>query len=94
MNAEGGDRQPGPALGGAASVTNMTDSLFVKIAEIKRDHPEIAHRVDAIELEIRQSMEGIRDEVSGLEEKRSRDLLTVYIINDIHRALEEILTVS
>ena len=94
MNAEGGDKQPGPALGGAGSVTNMTDSLFVKITEIKRDHPEIAHRVDTIELEIRQSMEGIRDEVSGLEEKRSRDLLTVYIINDIHRALEEILTVS
>ncbi len=89
------DAQDGQMESGTeGQVAKMADSLFVRIAEIKRDHPEAAQRIDALELELRQSMESLQGEFEKIDEKRSRDLLTVLLINDIHRAIESILSVS
>lgn len=78
------------AEGGAT--TRLVRSMLRKVDEIKRQHPELSRSIDRQEAELRKLMEEIRDDVRGiLVADRELKLMTVYLINLVHKAIDEVL---
>lgn len=77
-------------LTGDTEIGRMAISIFDKVREIKQANPDISRRIDNIEIEIRERLEKIRDEIVKLD-KQDRDLVTILVINGIHRSTEEVL---
>jgi len=68
----------------------MAVSIFERVREIKRGNPAIARSIDRLETEIRQRLEEIRKQISRLD-KKDRDLVTILVINGLHRTADEVL---
>lgn len=73
-----------------SDVTKMAVSIFEKVKQIKGAHPEIARRIDKLEIEIRERIVEIKKQIDRLEGK-DKDLVTILVINGIHRTAEEVL---
>ncbi|MBI3098000.1 MAG: hypothetical protein HYY93_07115 [Planctomycetes bacterium] len=71
-------------------ITEMAVSIFDRVKAIKRTHPEIARTIDTLEAEIRDRMVEIKKQITRFDE-HDRDLVTVLVINGIHRTAEEVL---
>ena len=77
-------------LTGDTEITQMAVSIFEKVREIKRSNRNVARRIDRLELEIRHRLEKIRNEINRLD-KHDQDLVTILVINGVHRSTEEVL---
>lgn len=75
---------------GDTDVRNMALSIFDKVKDIKRSNPDVARSIDKVEREIRDRLVTIKGSISKLD-KRDRDLVTVLVINGIHRTTDEVL---
>jgi hypothetical protein len=71
-------------------ITKMAMAIFDKVRTIKTDHPEIAKTIDGLEKQIKDHMTEIRAQIDRLDE-HDRDLVTILVINGLHRAADEIL---
>ncbi|MBI4613430.1 MAG: hypothetical protein HY720_07435 [Planctomycetes bacterium] len=79
---------------GRASVRppSLAQVLYSKIESIKKDHPIVSRRIDELEEEIRRAMSDIKEEVGNLKSEEEQKLMTILLINEIHRSVEGILT--
>lgn len=64
-------------------------SIFEKVKAIKQANPEISKRIDLLEKEIRDKMYEIKEQIEKLN-KEDQDLVTVLVIQGIHRAADEV----
>lgn len=71
---------------------NLAQILYEKIEAVKKSHPEVSRKIDDLEEEIRDSMKGMKAQIEALDSREAQKLLTVLLINDIHRSVEGILT--
>ena len=71
-------------------ITQMAVSLFDRVREIKRTHPAIARAIDKLETEIRDRLALIQRQIAKLE-RPDQDLVTVLVINGLHRTADEVL---
>ena len=74
----------------ANDVSDMALSIFDKVREIKRGNPAIARNIDSQEGEIRLRLEEIRKQIGKLDQ-HDRDLVTILVINGLHRTADEVL---
>jgi hypothetical protein len=65
-------------------------SMFEQVRRIKSENPEVSRKIDRLEAEIRKKMVEIKGLVARMDPK-DRDLVTVLIINGIHRTADEVL---
>lgn len=68
----------------------MVTRIFDRVRQIKRAHPEHSRRVDALEGEIRDRLMQIKDTIDEFPHME-RELITVLVINGIHKMCDEIL---
>ena len=71
-------------------ISDMALSIFDKVREIKRGNPSIARNIDKYERDIRQSLESIHKQIGKLDQ-HDRDLVTILVINGLHRTADEVL---
>jgi hypothetical protein len=71
-------------------VADMALSIFQRVSDIKRSHPEAARKIDRAEKEIRDRLVEIKKQIDVLD-KKDRDLVTILVINGIHRTTDEVL---
>jgi hypothetical protein len=71
---------------------NLARVLFEKIKTIKLEHPAVSQRIDDLEEEIRVLMNDLQAEISRIESDEERKLMTILIINEVHRSIEGILS--
>ena len=75
--------------GGASG--SLVQSMMRKVREIKTQHPNLSGRIDALEDELRSMMEDTHKNLGVLDDDRDQKLMTIYVINLIHNAIDEIL---
>lgn len=68
----------------------MVTRLFDRVRAIKRGHPEHSRRVDGLEAEVRDRLMAIKDTIDEFP-PNERELVTVLVINGIHKMCDEIL---
>ena len=68
----------------------MVTKLFDRVRIIKHHHPDLSRRIDALETEIRDRLMSIKDTIDDFPPVE-RELITVLVINGIHRMCDEIL---
>jgi hypothetical protein len=68
----------------------MVTKLFDRVRIIKHQHPELSRRIDGLETEIRDRLMSIKDTIDEFPPVE-RELITVLVINGIHRMSDEIL---
>ena len=73
-----------------SDISDMALSIFDKVREIKRGNPAIARNIDKQERGIRENLEAIRKQISKLDQ-HDRDLVTILVINGLHRTADEVL---
>ncbi len=64
-------------------------SIFDKVKVIKQQNPEISKSIDKLEKEIREKMYEIKNYIKQLN-KEDQDLVTVLVIQGIHRTADEV----
>ncbi len=72
-------------------VSIMALSIFDKVREIKKKYTAQSRHIDRFEREIRERLESIRTQVNKIADKRDRDLVTILVINGLHRTADEVL---
>ncbi len=77
-----------PASGDPAP--GMVTRIFDRVRQIKRAHPELSRRVDSMEAEIRDRLMAIKDTIDEFP-RMERELITVLVINGVHKMCDEIL---
>ncbi|HEY3227468.1 MAG TPA: hypothetical protein VGK61_10800 [Planctomycetota bacterium] len=73
-----------------ADISYLAVSLFDKVRSIKSSHPSVARQIDRLEREIRERLESVRVQIAKLN-RHDRELVTVLVINGLHRTADEIL---
>jgi predicted transcriptional regulator len=68
----------------------MVTKLFDRVRIIKHHHPDLSRRIDALETEIRDRLMSIKDTIDEFPPVE-RELITVLVINGVHRMCDEIL---
>ncbi|MBE7491740.1 MAG: hypothetical protein HS108_08315 [Planctomycetes bacterium] len=68
----------------------MVTRIFDRVRTIKLKHPELSRRVDAQELRIRDCLMAIKDALDDFPAEE-RELITVLVINGVHKMCDEIL---
>ena len=68
----------------------MVTRIFDRVRTIKMKHPELSRKVDAQELRIRDCLMAIRDCLDDFPAEE-RELITVLVINGVHKMCDEIL---
>ena len=76
--------------GQSDGITQMAISVFDRVRDIKRRKPNIAKKIDFYEKGVRRHLEAMRLELRKLK-KDERNLVTIMIINGLHRMSEEVL---
>ena len=71
-------------------ISTMALSIFDKVRDIKRRNPHVARNIDRVEREIRQRLDEIHRQIQKLD-KKDRDLVTILVINGLHRTADEVL---
>ncbi len=69
----------------------MVQSMMRKVREIKDQHPNLSERIDHLEGDLRRLMTDMLADLGVLKEERNQKLMTIYVINLIHKAIDEIL---
>ncbi len=64
-------------------------SIFDKVKSIKQANPEVSKKIDMLEKEIRDKMYEIKEQIKKLN-REDQDLVTVLVIQGIHRAADEV----
>ncbi len=82
-------KDPGTPHDGEPS-PGMVTRIFDRVRQIKRSHPELSRRVDTLEAEIRDRLMSIKDSIDDFP-RMERELITVLVINGIHKMCDEIL---
>ena len=72
-------------------ITVMALSLFDRVRQIKKDNPKPTRKIDTMEREIRARLEGIREAIANIPDQQDRDLVTILVINGLHRTADEVL---
>ena len=75
---------------GDTEVGSLAISIFSKVRDIKKSHPEVSKKIDRLEKEIRERLVDIKGEISKLE-SHDRDLVKILVINGLHRTADEVL---
>jgi hypothetical protein len=73
-----------------ADISYLAVSLFDKVKAIKSTHPGVARQIDRLEAEIRERLDSIREQIAKLN-RHDRELVTVLVINGLHRTADEVL---
>ncbi|MBZ0136624.1 MAG: hypothetical protein K8I27_09650 [Planctomycetes bacterium] len=73
-----------------APTPGMVTKLFDRVRVIKQQHPELSRRIDGLEAEIRDRLMNIKDTIDEFP-NMERELITVLVINGVHRMCDEIL---
>lgn len=73
-----------------ADISEMAVSIFEKVKDIKKRNPEVARAIDRLETEIRDRIQQIQKQIRRLD-RRDQDLVTVLVINGLHRTADEVL---
>ncbi|HZL72082.1 MAG TPA: hypothetical protein VFC86_06465 [Planctomycetota bacterium] len=73
-----------------ADISYLAVSLFDKVRTIKSNHPGVARQIDRLEREVRERLESIRGQIAKLN-RQERELVTVLVINGLHRTADEVL---
>jgi hypothetical protein len=73
-----------------ADISYLAVSLFDKVRTIKGNHPGVARQIDRLEREVRERLESIREQIAKLN-RQERELVTVLVINGLHRTADEVL---
>lgn len=68
----------------------LVTAMFDRVRLIKRKHPDISRRIDALEDEIREKLMSIKDAIDEFP-NMEKELITVLVINGIHKMCDEIL---
>ena len=68
----------------------MVTKLFDRVRIIKHHHPDLSRRIDVLETEIRDRLMSIKDTIDEFP-PLERELITVLVINGIHKMCDEIL---
>ena len=68
----------------------MVTRIFDRVRQIKMRHPEQSRNIDALESEIRDRLMRIKDSIDEFP-KNDRGLITVLVINGVHKMCDEIL---
>lgn len=68
----------------------MVTRIFDRVRMIKLKHPEQARRVDSQEGRIRDALMAIKDTLDEFPSEE-RELITVLVINGVHKMCDEIL---
>lgn len=71
-------------------IAMIATSLFEKVKAIKRTHPDQSRVIDRLEKEIRDRLIAIRQQIDSFDRKE-KDLVTILVINGLHRTAEEVL---
>lgn len=71
-------------------ISRMAVSIFEKVKDIKKHNPDVARTIDRLEAEIRERLVEIHKQIGRLD-RRDRDLVTVLVINGLHRTADEVL---
>lgn len=74
----------------AGPTPGMVTELFDRVRMIKRHHPDLSRKIDGLETEIRDRLMKIKDAVDEFPHME-RELITVLVINGVHRMCDEIL---
>jgi hypothetical protein len=64
--------------------------MFDRVRLIKRKHPDISRRIDGLEGEIREKLMAIKDAIDEFP-SMEKELVTVLVINGVHKMCDEIL---
>ncbi len=73
-----------------ADISYLAVSLFDKVRTIKSNHPGVARQIDRLEREVRDRLESMREQIAKLN-RHDRELVTVLVINGLHRTADEVL---
>ena len=73
-----------------ADISYLAVSLFDKVKAIKSSNPAVAKQIDRLESEIRERLDSIREQIAKLN-RQDRELVTVLVINGLHRTADEVL---
>lgn len=68
----------------------LVTAMFDRVRLIKRKHPDISRRIDGLEGEIREKLMAIKDAIDEFP-NMEKELVTVLVINGIHKMCDEIL---
>jgi len=79
-------RKPDPT----SDLTELAVSVFDTVKRIKSENGEVSRKIDRLEAEIRKKLVEIKDLVTKLDPK-DQDLVTVLIVNGLHRTADEVL---
>ena len=75
---------------GDTEIGSLAISIFTKVRDIKKTHPDVSRKIDRLEKEIRDRLVQIKGEISKLD-RHDRDLVTILVINGLHRSADEVL---
>lgn len=68
----------------------IVTQVFDRVRTIKMKHPELSRRVDGLEADIRDKLMSIKDAIDEFP-KVEKELITVLVINGVHKMCDEIL---
>ncbi|HNZ67094.1 MAG: hypothetical protein KBC30_04220 [Planctomycetes bacterium] len=61
-----------------------------EIIEAREKYPQVAEKLDEFKVEIRKIVKQIHSEIQDIMEENNQELLSVLVINGIHRMTDEI----
>ncbi|CAG1770517.1 hypothetical protein BAC2_01104 [uncultured bacterium] len=83
-------RRPEEEAGEQTVRPGLVTAMFDRVRLIKRKHPDISRRIDGLENEIREKLMAIKDAIDEFP-NMEKELVTVLVINGIHKMCDEIL---
>jgi hypothetical protein len=83
-------RRPEEEAGEQTVRPGLVTAMFDRVLLIKRKHPDISRRIDGLENEIREKLMSIKDAIDEFP-SMEKELVTVLVINGIHKMCDEIL---
>ena len=61
-----------------------------EIYRIKKKYPKVSKEIDQFCKNVQQSLKELDHEIQDIDQREDRDLVTVLVINGIHRMTDEI----
>ena len=83
-------RRPEAEAGEQTVRPGLVTAMFDRVRLIKRKHPDISRRIDGLENEIREKLMSIKDAIDEFP-NMEKELVTVLVINGVHKMCDEIL---
>ena len=67
----------------------LAKKMVARLKQIKYRHPEITDAIDSLQAELQNEMRQLADDLAEINDK-NKDFLTLLIINEIHKSVDEI----